>query len=413
MSNNKQLITKFIIMKKELLFAVSLFTAIVSANAQTVTTADEFLNAINNGNGDVVITIPANTTIDVTPDGVVAPVVPETVTSITIQGEGISSVLVSKGTYDLSAVAELNSFKFNNLTLTRNDIEGDYSLAVKTSIKNITFDGCTINASRGVLRLRDNAALKIGNILFNNCLISNIGTYCVISGEKGTVTSLTVTNNTFYNFRSTDTKNLFTFKPAESGETEVRLTNFRMENNTLNKVVLGGSSASNYVADFGKVEGNAKAVAGEFVFRNNLLGEPISGTTKIFSKVPMSEDPNKDQCIIEGNFISSSWSTDANSDKYFTDGETKNVAPEVATLFPNAANNDFTIAKDQAYSNAGDPRWNNGTASISSAATIKAIVATEYYNVAGIKLATPAKGLNIVRNIMEDGSVEVVKAYIR
>lgn len=398
-------------MKKELLFAASLFAAIVSANAQTVSTTEDFLNAINNGTGDVVITIPAGTTIDVTGSEVVAPVVPAAVTSITINGEGATSTLVSKGTYDLSAVTELNSFKFSNLTLTRNDAANDYALAVKTSIKNISFDGCTIKASRGVVRLRDNDDLAIENITFNNCLLSNIGSYCVISGEKGTVTSLTVTNNTFYAFA--DAKNLFTFK--ETSGNNVRLTNFRMENNTLNQVVKGGSSsASNYIADFGKVSGSAKAVSGAFVFKNNLLGEPITGTTKIFSKVPMSTDDNVDQCVIEGNYISSSWSTDANSDKYFTDGETKNVAPAVTELFANAAEGDFTIAKDQAYSNAGDPRWNGNSVGISSStASAKVIVATEYYNVAGIKLATPAKGLNIVRNIMEDGSVETVKAYIQ
>lgn len=397
-------------MKKQLLLAATFMAAIVSANAQTVTNTDEFLNAINNGTGDIVITIPENTTIDLTPEGVTAPTVPATVTSITINGAGNSSQLISKGSYTLSG--DLNSFKFNKLTLTRNSAVDDYALAVKTSIKDITFDGCNITASRGVIRLRDNEDIKVENITINNCVISNIGSYCVISGEKGTVTSLTVTNNTFCNFEGA--KNLFTFKAPESGD-NVRLTNFRMENNTLNKVVLGGStSASNYIADFGKVGSSAKAVAGAFVFKNNLLGEPISGTTKIFSKVPMSEDPNKDQCVIEGNFISSSWACDDNSKKYFTDGENFNAAPEVSVLFPNAAQNDYTIAKGEAYSNAGDPRWNGGTiTNISSNNVNKAIVATEYYNIAGLKLSAPAKGLNLVKNVMEDGSVEVVKVYVK
>ena len=43
----------------------------------------------------------------------------------------------------------------------------------------------------------------------------------------------------------------------------------------------------------------------------------------------------------------------------------------------------------------------------------KAIIATEYYNVAGIKMNAAQKGLNIVKNIFEDGSVEVTKAYIK
>lgn len=397
-------------MKKQLLLTAAFVTAMISANAQTVSTTEEFLNAINNGSGDVTITIPANTTIDVTGSEVVAPTASAAVTSITINGENSTSKLISKGTYNLSG--DLNSFKFNNLTLTRGDAASDYAIAVKTSIKDIIFEGCNITEVRGVVRLRDNDDMRIENITINNCLISNIGSYCVISGEQGLVTSLTATNNTFYNFAS-GAKNLFTFKNPTEGD-NVRLTNFRMENNTLNKVVTGGSSASNYVADFGKVGGSAKAVAGAFTFKNNLLGEPISGTTKIFSKVPMSEDPNKDQCVIEGNFISSSWTCDDNSKKYFTDGENFNAAPEVSVLFPNAAQNDFTIAKEQAYSNAGDPRWNGGTGTgISTTQANRAIIATEYYNIAGIRLAAPAKGLNLVKNIMEDGSIEVVKTYIK
>lgn len=50
---------------------------------------------------------------------------------------------------------------------------------------------------------------------------------------------------------------------------------------------------------------------------------------------------------------------------------------------------------------------------ISSSAADKAIIATEYYNVAGIKMDAAQKGLNIVKNIFEDGSVEVTKAYIK
>lgn len=55
----------------------------------------------------------------------------------------------------------------------------------------------------------------------------------------------------------------------------------------------------------------------------------------------------------------------------------------------------------------------NGTPSgIVSAEAGKEVVATEYYNVVGMRLNEPAKGLNIIKRIMSDGSVETTKACI-
>ncbi|MCQ4915072.1 hypothetical protein NE451_11290 [Bacteroides nordii] len=49
---------------------------------------------------------------------------------------------------------------------------------------------------------------------------------------------------------------------------------------------------------------------------------------------------------------------------------------------------------------------------ISSAETNKQVIATEYYNVLGMRLNEPAKGLNIIKKIMDDGSSETTKAYM-
>lgn len=403
-------------MKKNLLNLAAFFAAFSGLQAQTVTTSDEFLSALNNGTGDIVITIPASTTIDVSDEAIVTPVIQASVSSITIQGEGDSSVLKSKGAYDLAAVSELNAFKFNNLTLTREAEDSDYALAVKSSIKEITLEKCRIHSMRGVLRLRDNADMVIEKININNCLVSKIGSYSLISGEKGKVTSLNITNNTFYDFSTTSkAKNLITFKPAESGEQDVRLTNFCMENNTFNKVVMGSADkAANYLVDFGKIGSSAIPVSGSFSFQNNLLGEPMEGITKIFSKIPQSTDENYEQCVINSNFISESWTIDENSKKYFTDEEVLNQAPAVNELFKDAANGDFTIAKEQAYSNTGDPRWRTGSTNIHTENVYEPkIIAVEYYNVAGLKQDKPAKGLNIIRQIRENGTIKTFKSIVR
>ena len=402
-------------MKKNVLLAAAMLTASFGLQAQTVATADEYLNALANGAGDVVITIPSGTNIDVTSDAITSIAVNAAVTSITVQGEGETSVLTTKGAYDLSGVAELGAFRFKNLKVTRGDENGDYALTVKTSIKEILFDGCVLTESRGVVRVRENESIAIGSLTVNNCLVSKIGSYSLLAFEVGKLGTLTLTNNTFFNFSTaSQAKNLVTFKPAATGETDVRLTNFCMENNTLNKVVLGGTSAANYVVDFGKVGGSAVPVAGSFSFQNNLLGEPLSGITKIFSKVPQSTDENYEFYTKKGNFISSSWQVDTNSDKYFTDNEVKNEAPAVAELFKDAANGDFTLAAGQAYSQAGDPRWrtadDNG---IEANVAGKAIVSTACFTAAGVEVSAPVKGLNILRHTLEDGTVQVEKRYIR
>lgn len=54
----------------------------------------------------------------------------------------------------------------------------------------------------------------------------------------------------------------------------------------------------------------------------------------------------------------------------------------------------------------------SGSTGITSADAEKQVVATEYYNVLGMRLNEPAKGLNIIKKIMDDGSSVTTKAYM-
>lgn len=53
-----------------------------------------------------------------------------------------------------------------------------------------------------------------------------------------------------------------------------------------------------------------------------------------------------------------------------------------------------------------------GGTGIISAEAEKQVVATEYYNVVGMRLNEPAKGLNIIKKIIDDGSSVTTKAYM-
>ena len=43
----------------------------------------------------------------------------------------------------------------------------------------------------------------------------------------------------------------------------------------------------------------------------------------------------------------------------------------------------------------------------------KKVVTTEYYNLNGMKMQAPVEGVNIVRKVFEDGTVEVQKALMK
>ena len=55
----------------------------------------------------------------------------------------------------------------------------------------------------------------------------------------------------------------------------------------------------------------------------------------------------------------------------------------------------------------------SGSTGIIDATAGKQVVATEYYNVLGMRLNEPTKGLNIIKKIMDDGSSETTRAYMK
>lgn len=56
---------------------------------------------------------------------------------------------------------------------------------------------------------------------------------------------------------------------------------------------------------------------------------------------------------------------------------------------------------------------NGSSTGISSSVSSATVVSTEYFNVVGVKQNEPAKGLNIVKKTMDNGTVVVEKEYIK
>lgn len=393
-------------MKRQLLLAAACITAIFSVHAQVTTVAGLKTAIEGSTNESTTVTI-GNTTLNFQTElneetgEAYSITIPESVKELTIIGSSPDSKIIIKSQL-LKLASNVDKIEIRDLFLTGGNATDHYILNLDTedtTIGDILIDNCNLNTMRGIFRIKtDN--INVSTLKINNCLISELGDYSVASLEKGKVTSIELTNNTIYSFsKAKEHKNLITSKD------DVRITNFKMDHNTLNGVV----KSSNYIADFGKSGGTATAISGDFIFTNNLLGAPYSDNTKAFSKV------NYDTAVTGGNYISSSW-TMSGVEKFFeliSEG-VYNLPVTAEELFPNAANNDFTLAKDQVYSNAGDPRWNVSTPdNIGKTETSNVVIITEYYTIAGIKLNAPQKGINLVKNIMEDGSVKTSKVILK
>ncbi len=95
--------------------------------------------------------------------------------------------------------------RFYNLTLENTDNSADYVLNLNTNdnIGSIQFDKCTIQKTRGIVRLQNGIKPVIGSINFNNCLVDKIGSYGMLAAGKGTpeaqIGTVNLTNSTITN----------------------------------------------------------------------------------------------------------------------------------------------------------------------------------------------------------------------
>lgn len=109
---------------------------------------------------------------------------------------------------EIKIEGEKDLIRFYNLTLENKDNSADYilNLATNDNIGNIQFDKCTIQNTRGVIRLQKGIKPQIGNIDINNCLINNIGSYGVLTAGKDTpdcqLGNVNIKNSTITNLSS-------------------------------------------------------------------------------------------------------------------------------------------------------------------------------------------------------------------
>lgn len=287
------------------------------ANAVNIDTFETFESAIENGSGDIALNLVSNITLTK------EVIIPETVTSLTIFSTGtpVKYAKADKGDLTVATGASLNKIEFYNIDCVDETAAG-YLLNVKNSfqLNDFTANRLKLSDFRGIIRTQTNAAAaKIGTITFNNCVITNIGSYGILNTKVSGVEleKISMVNTTVNQISS---GSMFTLLQTP----EITIERCTFYNLAKGKTVI----------DTNKVK------AGSITITNTLVG--MTEATKGY----------------EGPTVKFSDSFTTN-DCMFGSKNTWGTALDISSteLFVDPANGDFTV-KDTKYKAYGDPRWN-------------------------------------------------------
>ena len=251
----------------------------------------------------------------------------------------ISFVGANASNFDVASGSVIDSITFTNVKITSDDVAlgGKYAFNISQpcTIGKIVFESCIGQYGRGFFRTKDNA-MTIGSVLINNCIISEIGNYGIVTVDNAAnkVDNILIRNSTIYKVNTTVVKNV------RNSLTSV----IAIENCTFNEAplyanylvdlsttytVLTGVNVQNCIFGVGKASGTNVSVKGV----RGATGMTITGS---------------------GNYSTSDYSSSGNA----VPGTTGYSAAST-TLFTDAANGNFKIT-DVLFpgrSTAGDPRW--------------------------------------------------------
>ena len=106
---------------------------------------------------------------------------------------------------EIKIEGEKDLIRFYNLTLENDGTGADYivNLATNDNIGSIKFDKCTIQNTRGIIRLQKSVTPVVGSIDFNNCIVNKIGSYGLVTAGKDSpnaqLGSVNISNSTITN----------------------------------------------------------------------------------------------------------------------------------------------------------------------------------------------------------------------
>lgn len=84
------------------------------------------------------------------------------------------------------------------------------------------------------------------------------------------------------------------------------------------------------------------------------------------------------------------------------------------TIPADATDNDvFTVRAANQMGGLGQPSNNSNATGIEQSTVAKEIVERQYFNVNGIRINNVGQGLNIIRTIYSDGTIDTVKEFVK
>lgn len=262
--------------------------------------------------------------------------IPAHMTSVTFWGlaGGAQSKMIIKEIKLDNSVTDFNIW-IHNLEVSGTDASADYILnekpTGKRTIGEFRIDNCNINTVRGVFRM--GGTLRVNTLTLENNLISNIGSYGVVSLDVATVSvgTLNLVNSTIYNITNT---NVMSFKGVTSMLNIDRCTFY----NTQGK--------DKYIANFDNKAANIPAT---FSIKNCLFAAS-DGSITVRATNPK----------IESQFVFGSYKTnDYNVVSNYPLSGVEDYTKSSVDLFEDAANGKFKIVDTTIGGEAqpGDPRW--------------------------------------------------------
>lgn len=196
------------------------------------------------------------------------------------------------------------------------------------NVTNLLFEICEASGFTGntFVRTQGSNSPTIDNVSLKKCLIHNCtNNYSLLDFRKAVLKNVLIENSTIYNATSTG-KSIF--------QTDNNITSLTISNTTFYNVC----GNAQYFIDFGGTSYGAD----KFVIENVLLTKTADDNTgKI---IRASSDP-----LVTNSYYTNDWY------KAFTGLEIIDV--DAATIFSDPENGDFTLKSDYTGYQTGDPRW--------------------------------------------------------
>lgn len=271
-------------------------------------------------------------------------------------------ICMATGTSSGTAMVGIDTVTIDNVAFENIDFTGyvtnnpsatkiDYLInnGAKFTLETLSFTNCRMhNFGRTPMRLKDGKEQRITNLIYDNCVIHEIGfgsTYALVNvNTKDYITNITFKNCTMYNFKGS-----LILKTGAYPMGQVNLTNC-----TINQAVQE-SASTRLLMDFNNAD---FGTTGGITIKNCLFGStgPTAGLSLAAGIRPSNEKVALSGCYYTTDYIDE---TTVGGVNYSIKGKMTSYSGASTALWNDPLNGNFTI-KDAAFvgkGTTGDPRW--------------------------------------------------------